>query len=76
MLARYLIPSKASLDKSERQKASKLCLLPELLCREELRAGKAAAKAEKAAQQPPRLGKVKFEAEPVQVDGLCWSCNV
>ena len=37
------------------------------LCRAELRAGKAAAKAEKAAHQPPRLGKVKFEAEAVQV---------
>lgn len=38
-----------------------------MTCRGELRAGKAAAKAEKAAQQPPRLGKVKFEAEPLQV---------
>ena len=36
-------------------------------CREELRAAKAAAKAEKAMHEPPRLGKVKFEAEPVQV---------
>lgn len=36
-------------------------------CREELRAAKAAAKAEKAMHEPPRLGKVKFDAEPVQV---------
>ncbi len=36
-------------------------------CREEVRAAKAAAKAEKAMHEPPRLGKVKFEAEPVQV---------
>ncbi|KAL3150284.1 nop53 (60S ribosomal biogenesis) [Trebouxia sp. C0010 RCD-2024] len=35
--------------------------------RAELRAAKAAARAEKATHQPPRLGKVKFEAEPVQV---------
>ena len=36
-------------------------------CRQEVRAAKAAAKAEKATHEPPRLGKVKFEAEPVQV---------
>ncbi len=36
-------------------------------CREEVRAAKAAAKTEKATHEPPRLGKVKFEAEPVQV---------
>ena len=36
-------------------------------CRQEVRAAKAAAKAEKAMHEPPRLGKVKFEAEPVQV---------
>ncbi|DBB13072.1 TPA: nop53 (60S ribosomal biogenesis) [Trebouxia sp. C0006] len=35
--------------------------------REEVRAAKAAAKTEKATHEPPRLGKVKFEAEPVQV---------
>lgn len=35
--------------------------------RQEVRAAKAAAKAEKAMHEPPRLGKVKFEAEPVQV---------
>ncbi|KAL0021434.1 hypothetical protein WJX79_008815 [Trebouxia sp. C0005] len=35
--------------------------------REEMRAAKAASKAEKAMHEPPRLGKVKFEAEPVQV---------
>lgn len=32
-----------------------------------MRAAKAASKAEKAMHEPPRLGKVKFEAEPVQV---------
>ncbi len=36
-------------------------------CRQELQAAKASAKAEKAMHEPPRLGKVKFEAEPVQV---------
>ena len=36
-------------------------------CRAELRASKASAKADKAIQEPPRLGKVRFEAEPVQV---------
>ncbi|DBA78810.1 hypothetical protein WJX77_011316 [Trebouxia sp. C0004] len=35
--------------------------------REEVRGAKAAAKAEKARHEPPRLGKLKFEAEPVQV---------
>lgn len=43
------------------------CVMPRICCRAELQAAKAAAKAEKATQQPPRLGKVKFEAEPVQV---------
>lgn len=35
--------------------------------RQEVQAAKAAAKVEKAMHEPPRLGKVKFEAEPVQV---------
>ena len=36
-------------------------------CRSELQASRRAAKQEKATVEPPRLGKLKFEAEPLQV---------
>ena len=44
-------------------------------CRAALRASKAAAKAELALQQPPRLGKLRFEAEPAQVSIVCLSAD-
>ena len=46
-----------------------LCQCVAVVCREALRLRREADKAEKALDQPPRLGKLKFTADAMQVWG-------